>query len=109
MQLQIYKRIGVPGNPVPREIAAGHDVLRVIDGKADIIPGDVGYYLPAENWTRIMTGDSRPVKPHHAGIHWVPMLCGERAVDKFTYGLPDGVDVWTGDPAKAIKQTLTGE
>lgn len=106
MEIQYFKRQGVPG-PVPaREIEAAHPAVRVIDGKADIIPGDIGYYLPAENWRRLVETPGTPVKRHHIGMHWIPMLTGNCAVDKFIYGVPDGVAVWTGDIKSALREAV---
>ncbi len=104
--VQVYKRRGVPGTPISREIAAGHDALRIIDGKADIIPADVGYYLPAKNWERITAPEGRPIQPWHTGVCWVPLLTGNCNVDRFTYGVPDGVGVWDGNPADAVQRSV---
>lgn len=97
MMIQYFKLMGVPGPVPPREIEAAHPAVRVIDGKADIIPGDIGYYPPTENWRRLVETPGTPVKRHHIGMHWIPMLTGVRTLDKWTLGLPDNVQVWDGD------------
>lgn len=103
--VQIYKMPTLPGKLLAPEAHAARPAVRVIDGKADIIPADIGYYMPAENWRRLVETPGTPVQRHHVGRHWVPVIA-DNSAGRFDFGIPEGVSVWAGDIQSALREAV---
>ncbi len=71
--------------------------LLVIDGKPQLLfPQDLNYgATPSAKWQHITTINREIAKPAIYKSHsWIP-LCTSAAEAKFTYGAPDGIELYT--------------